>query len=283
MSIPVPVKFLSPSSLDTWRTCQAKWMYRYVLKVPDSAGPAAVVGSFVHSVLEELLQLPPGDRVVENARRLARTEWNKLERDREFRAMELTDAEARQMRQDAWELIERYFAMEDPNEVRVVSTERRVRAEVGGVPFYGIVDRIDRHPGRSGYLSVVDYKTGRPPSKAEYTQIMLYAEAIAAVDGRRPRRLRYLYLKADQPHERGVAGWMTKTVVRNLQLAWAEIEVACSEEWFPATVNNLCAWCPAVHLCDEGRTEMMKKWEAGKLTPGRHPAVERLGLVKEAV
>jgi len=39
------------------------------------------------------------------------------------------------------------------------------KAEIAGVELYGKVDRIDRLPG--GGLAIIDYKTGKPPGKAE--------------------------------------------------------------------------------------------------------------------
>ena len=44
---------LSPSQLSTWLDCQAKWMYRYLLDLPDLVSANLALGRAVHAALGE--------------------------------------------------------------------------------------------------------------------------------------------------------------------------------------------------------------------------------------
>ena len=60
----------------------------------------------------------------------------------------------------AGDLVESYFAMEDPARLEPAARELQVQAELpSGLVLRGFVDRLDRAP--TGQLRVVDYKTGQ--------------------------------------------------------------------------------------------------------------------------
>lgn len=46
------VKYLSPSSIDTWITCPTRWMYRYVRKIKTPPSGAMFLGTSVHAAIE---------------------------------------------------------------------------------------------------------------------------------------------------------------------------------------------------------------------------------------
>ena len=68
-----PPPHLSPSSMGTFRQCPLKWKYNKIDKIPDPSGKEALMGNFVHDVLEELYGLPPEERSQAQAQSLARS------------------------------------------------------------------------------------------------------------------------------------------------------------------------------------------------------------------
>ena len=176
-------RHLSPSSASTFRQCPRRWRLRYIDKLPDPKGEPAVLGTFVHEILEELLSLEAKDRSIDAAREIARQLWIRILDDEDFIALGFSESEVKAFMWKAWRLVERYFVLEDPAEVEVVRAEQKLSVEIGGVPFFGIVDLTERV---SSGLRVVDYKTGKAPRSRylddKLSQVWLYAAALAEED-----------------------------------------------------------------------------------------------------
>ena len=97
---------------------------RYIDKLPDPKGEAAVLGTFVHRILENLLNLDASDRSVDQARAIARKLWDETRNDDDFLGLDLSQDETTSFMWKAWRLIERYFSLEDPTAVDVVRAEQ---------------------------------------------------------------------------------------------------------------------------------------------------------------
>ena len=190
-----PPPYLSPSSASAFEQCPRRWRYKYVEREPEPSGPAALVGSFAHLVLEFLCGLPAKHRTQEQAKALARELWPDFEHDPDYAALDLDDAASRAFRWEAWLAILGLWDLEDPAAVEVVSTEQKVNATLGDVPFVGVIDRVDRRPEG---LVVSDYKSGTLPRVRwrgdKLKQVMLYAAALTDATGEQPERARLLYL-----------------------------------------------------------------------------------------
>jgi len=252
-------KYLSPSSASTFRQCQRRWQFRYIERRPDPPGIPALVGTFVHRVLEDLLHLPPADRTIEISRKLARAIWPEVQDHAAFVAMKLDDAAARDVRWKAWRLIEAYFSMEDPVDVHVVQREQRIECELDGVPFVGVVDRVERLDDR---LVVTDYKTGRAPNKRyeadRLRQVLLYAAALDEV-GQRPSSARLMYI-GSRSVECAVSSEAMDEVRSELAGTWNDVGTSIADETFEPTVGPLCNWCPYASECPEGQVEIERRY-----------------------
>ena len=90
-----PVLHLSPSSASTFRQCPRRWKHRYIDRMPDPKGIPALIGTFVHRVLEDLLAHEASERTIDTARGLARTLWSEVADDDDYRALALDDASQR--------------------------------------------------------------------------------------------------------------------------------------------------------------------------------------------
>ena len=155
--IPVRPKHLSPTSASMFRQCPRRWKFRYVDRLPDPPGEAALAGTFAHRVLEELLGLEPQERTMDRARACAKEVWSDMAVDEDFNALALDTDGIRNFKWTAWRAIEGLWDLEDPTTVEVVDTETEVSVEIGGVPFVGYIDRVEA--GSDG-LVISDYQVG---------------------------------------------------------------------------------------------------------------------------
>ncbi|MEE2768390.1 MAG: PD-(D/E)XK nuclease family protein, partial [Actinomycetota bacterium] len=257
--------------------CPRRWKHKYIDKLPDPPGPAAVLGTFAHAVLEKLYQESPEERTVERTRTLAGDVWKATETGNDFRSLSLDDAAQREFRWKAWTSIEGLWALEDPSQVAVDATEQRVTAQLAGVPFVGYLDRLDRSDQG---LVVIDYKTGRPPRAAHRNkplgQVLLYAAAVEAQTGEQPVEARLLYL-GKEVLETDVSSDLLNVETERLAASWSQLEKDCMRDTFATRTGPLCGWCPYVTTCEDGEQEVRLRVDAGRVREDA-PARKALGI-----
>lgn len=256
---------LSPSSSSMYRQCARKWKFRYRDRLPDPPGVPALAGTFAHRVLELLLQLPAERRTKDEAKNLCRKVWPETQRDEDYKALALDEAGAREFRWRGWLAVEGLWRLEDPAQVAVHATEHDVRVDIDGVPFRGIVDRIDVEDDG---LIISDYKSGRAPSRRfaddRLTQVVLYAAAVRESSGQTPAKARLLYLGqsvVETPVTEDHLGHATST----LSQTWASLTADCERDEFDPSTGPLCAWCPFLSSCPEGQAEVRNRYNEGRV------------------
>lgn len=270
----VPVSFadrrpaeLSPSAASMFQQCPKRWRHRYLDKLPDPPGEAALAGTFAHRVLELLFQDPAEARTAARARELARLVWPETEADPAFQALALDEAAARRFRWLGWTAIEGLWKIEAPDRVDVVATEHQVRTTVGSVPFRGIVDRLDREDDG---LVITDYKSGKAPTARfadrRLSQVLLYAAAVEASEGTRPVRARLHYL-GQRTIEVQATDAVIEPVLDELAQTWERIGTACADDSFDVKPGPLCNWCSFAAHCPDGTAEIERRVELGLLAP----------------
>ena len=177
----------------------------------------------------------------------------------DYQALGHDEEQSRQFRWKAWTAIEGLWHLEDPAKVEVRATEQDVEAELAGVPFRGIVDRIDEE---GDGMIVTDYKSGKAPShrfrRSRLDQVLLYAAAVEASTGEMPVRARLLYL-GQRTIGMDVNRKEIETVTQKLAGTWAEIHTACADDEFEPRTGPLCGWCPYVSMCPQGTAEVAKR------------------------
>ena len=270
-------RFYSNTASSTYEQCPRRWKHKYVDKLPDPPGQAAVIGTFAHTVLERLCQESPGARTVERARELASETWEITRTLDDFRALNLNAHAQREFRWKVWRSIEGLWSLEDPSQVVVEATEQRVTASLAGVPFVGYVDRLDRSGPE---LTVTDYKTGRPPRPSDRPkslgQVLLYAAAVADETGECPSRARLFYL-GKEVVETDVSMDQLEAETGRLADSWSRLKGDCTQDEFATRTGPLCGWCPFVTRCPEGEREVRSRVEAGRLRDDA-PARRTLGI-----
>lgn len=240
---------LSPSSIATYEQCPKRFECSRIDRLPDPSGPDAVLGTFVHGVLEDVLGLPPGDRGLEAARGIATRRRQALAHDPEYVALGLGDEAARAWRRRAWAAVTGYFSLEDPRFVAVASREEHVHVDLAGVAVRGIVDRIDRDARGT---AVVDYKTGKVPAPRyrakAFSQLELYAAVLAAL-GRPVREARLLYVSYGEVLEVGVGLAAVERAVERVVRVDASIREDFAASSFSPRPGPLCGWCAYRSIC----------------------------------
>lgn len=258
-------RHLSPSSASLFEQCPKRWYFRYIERLPEPPSEPALVGTFAHRVLELLLAKPPQERTQEAARQIARQVWPETEHNTEFHALAL-DAEAqRAFRWKGWTAVAGLWKLEDPADVDVIDTERRVKVDIGGVPFLGVIDRVEA--GDDGTI-ITDYKSGSPPLERyqddKLAQVLLYSAALSAADGITPARARLAYL-GSTIIETPVSTERVDEVVEALRNTWDQLLEASTNNSFDAKPSPLCGWCPHIAHCAEGTAEVKARWQSGRM------------------
>ena len=248
---------LSPSRAGDFMTCPLLYRLRVIDRVPEPPSPAATRGTVVHAVLERLFDAPAGQRTPDAARALLRPEWQRLLEKRPELAQLFPDdvdgSELATWLAGAETLLESWFRLEDPNRLEPAERELYVEAELdSGLRLRGYVDRVDVAP--TGEVRVVDYKTGKAPSrdfegKAMF-QMKFYALVLWRLRGVVPRRLQLVYLGgggAVVSYDPDLAD--LRAVERKLLALWEAIQHALATGEWPANRNRLCDWCSYQALC----------------------------------
>jgi putative RecB family exonuclease len=248
---------LSPSRAGDFMTCPLLYRFRTVDKLPEPPSPAAVRGTVVHKVLEDLFDLPAVRRTPEQAGSMLEPAWTALvEQEPELAAM-FADGEGPEAA--AWlascrEVLDRYFTLEDPT--RLEPAERELYVETlldSRLLLRGFVDRIDIAP--DGAIRVVDYKSGASPhelfeAKALF-QMKFYALVIWRTRGVLPAMLQLIYLGNGEvlryvPDEADL-----RATERKVEAVWHAIRAAEETgDWRPRR-SRLCDWCAHQSICPE--------------------------------
>jgi len=200
---PALVASLSPSRAGDFMTCPLLYRFRTIDRIPEKPSPAAVRGTVVHQVLEDLFDLPASERTMEQAASLLPAAWQQVQDDEVDLAAALFDTpeEAQEWLATAIPLLESYFRLEDPTTLDPAERELRVETTLeSGLVLRGFVDRLDRNA--AGDTRVVDYKTGRAPGEGyeqkALFQMRFYALVLWRATGVIPRLLQLLYLGDEQ-------------------------------------------------------------------------------------
>ncbi|QZY27660.1 RecB family exonuclease [Nocardioides coralli] len=247
---------LSPSRAGDFMTCPLLYRYRTLDRLPEPSSPLAVRGTLVHKVLEDLFDLPAGQRTPERAADMLAPAWEQLlAAEPELAEMfpeggdDVVDWLA-----GSRSVLERYFSLEDPRRLEPAERELYVEALLDSrLLLRGFVDRLDIAP--DGRMRVVDYKSGRAPApgweaKALF-QMKFYALALWRTQGVVPTVLQLVYLGSGElvryePDEQDLLA-----TERKVEAIWAAIQRATETgDWRPRR-SKLCDWCSFQSLCPE--------------------------------
>ena len=249
----VPPPHLSPSSMGTFRQCPLKFKYNKIDKIPDPSGKEALMGNFVHDVLEELYKVEPTDRTQDRAKTLAREMWSSGNWEKRVKPLVPDAEEYRLFRWKAWWCIENLWKIEDPEEIEPDGIEFELNGEVSGITIKGFIDRFTLN--EDGGVVISDYKTGKTP-RAEYVdqrflQLRIYGTLIDILGIGQTTSLELLYLKDGIKHEVPFGPADVAETTQYIQDVKRDLDHACETDDFPAQKSVLCGWCSYKGICPE--------------------------------
>lgn len=243
---------LSASRAKDFKQCPLKFRYAVVDRIPQPPTVATIKGTLVHAVLEHLFELPQPERTMTAAFGLITPTWESLaQKHNDYLQVVEDDSSVRQLNADAQALLQSYFSLEQPQNLRPTACESFVEAQLdSGLRLRGIIDRIEHSP--AGKIRVIDYKTGKAPSSRfvdeALFQMRFYALMLQAEE-RLPDRMQLLYLKSGQvltldPQPEDIERFQIE-----LMELWGQISDAATSGDFAPQQGPLCNWCAFQSQC----------------------------------
>src|SRR5438552_2103691 len=133
---------LSPSRASDFKTCPLLYRFRAIDHLPEAPSPAAARGTVVHAVLEQLYDLPSGERTLAAATNLVEPAWQHLLAEEPALGTLFADDEGDVLSgwlDSARDLVASYFDLEDPAALEPAAREELVEAVVDGLRLRGYV------------------------------------------------------------------------------------------------------------------------------------------------
>ena len=249
-TFPVPMS-LSPSRVSSFTSCPMQFRFSSIEKLPEPPGVATSKGTIVHRALELLFVRPAADRTREALATDMAAALDDYRTHPDYVGLRLEGDAIDRFDRDCHALIDKYFAMEDPTSVREIGLELWMEAPVGDLTLRGIIDRLELDA--DGELVVTDYKTGRAPSgnfeQKSLAGVHFYSFLCEAVFGKRPAKIRLMYLASGETIETVPSAQSVKFITTRTTAVWSAVERACTTGDFRPRKSKLCDWCSFQQWC----------------------------------
>jgi superfamily I DNA/RNA helicase/RecB family exonuclease len=229
---------LSPSQAESYDTCPRRYALERRLRLSDTFSPHAELGTLVHEALEraekEVVGTGRHHAELDDALRHLDEVWETAD----FGSPQLDDAWLAHARDTIVRLYESW-----PSDGEPIGLEKSVRAEVGGIEWVGVIDRLER--SEKG-LRVIDYKTSKNPPKVpdakKSIQLAFYTAAVEEETGEDVIGAEMWFPRVDSKSvtKRSLDLDKLAEVVERMETVSAGV---VAEEWAPR-VNEYC------HRCD---------------------------------
>jgi putative RecB family exonuclease len=241
---------LSPSAVSEYENCPQQYKYRKIDKLPEPPSLDAERGTLVHTVLQDLFEIPAAGRTVESAIELLSSRWSAQLADKPL-LLEMVTNEKEWLDRAA-ALLKTYFTLENPISFEATHREMHLENDFDtNVYLHGYVDRLDVAP--TGEVRIVDYKTGKAPrpgweEKALF-QLRVYALLYWKNNGVLPRLLQLIYLGDGKVVKSNPTTAQLESTEKVLHRVAKDIFISIEKEYWPAKPSRLCDWCYFKSIC----------------------------------
>lgn len=267
------------SMLDGWRSCPGRWLADRLLPRPVEWDSPLVVGSIAHAALELAMRDPSAaapdwpalcrDGTALIGERNASRGWG----DDPAPPVRMPDGRVASAEDWAGRAAARLagFRLTDAlgREPCPMACEERVDGVVWGIPFTGSIDYVD---GAAGGVTLVDWKTGRVPVRADAKarhadQLRVYALLWAHAHGFMPAGARDVYVEHRRAADADLSGDAIRGTGAWMRAAWDEVRSATGADGsgeFGLRPSALCGWCPLARVCPNATIRGAKAREASR-------------------
>lgn len=245
-----PPAYLSPSSISTFKQCPLRFKYNKIDLIPDPSNHWAVLGNFVHDILEEMYKLAPAERNLATCKMLAKALWDEKWGEEAHKVLR-TEKEIHNFRWSAWWCVENLWLIENPQEVSPIGLEHELNGEIGGVALRGFIDRYSQTEGTM-MLTVSDYKTGKTPKydlDEKFFQLLIYAKLLSNTGVGEVDNIELLYLKEGVKLKKAITDSDIKMTVEEVQRVKSEVDERCVSGNFEYKTSGLCNFCSYKRIC----------------------------------
>jgi putative RecB family exonuclease len=259
---------LSFSATETFNTCQRKYYYNYVAKLPKKDWPWLTFGNFNHLVLEKfhnyIIFLKKRKHQYDKKALLKRAFLSALRKT----ARVANAGKAVMLTQDQIDaskaLLQKYYKRIDANEPNVHSTEKYFEIDLGdNIILRGYIDRIDMIDKNT--YKITDYKTSKAAFKINKTaQLAIYAigfrKTLDAEDVEIYKQLDFLKVGKTEPaneegerHDPSTDAALLASLLKTGQEIRAKIANDKLETDWQYKENDFCWCCDFKNRCIASR------------------------------
>ncbi len=245
------VSYLSYSQIETFRLCPLHYKLRYMLNIPTPTSASLSFGTSMHNTMRDFYDMHArGDTMTKKTLlELLQKHW--------LRAGYENKQYEEEMKKRGEQYLNIYFDTQYKSKTKIITLEQPfmvpLMREGQSLKIGGKIDRIDEMS--NGKIEIIDYKTGRMPSKREVDtnlQLSMYALAASEIRGApfgiKPDDIT-LTLYFFDTNER------ISTQRTGEQLALEKIEIlniakSIEASDFHCSANMLCKTCEYQLFCD---------------------------------
>lgn len=240
------VTYLSYSQIETFRLCPLHYKLRYILNIPTPSSASLSFGTSIHGALHDFYALHAGGEKV--TKELLLTLLQKLWRTQGYESKQYEE----RMKKRGVEYLSEYFDKQFDRKATIGALEQPFTVTLGALKVGGKIDRVDVLP--DGKIEIIDYKTGRMPSKREIDvnlQLSIYALAGSSIPvspfARKPEDITLsLYFFDTQTK---VSTTRTTDQLEKERLLILDIARAIETSDFRCSGNQLCRDCEYKLFC----------------------------------
>ena len=239
--------YLSPSSISLFRGCPQKFKLSYIDKIKEPPSWHAVLGSFVHEVLEYLYKEEPKNRTQETLKVIAADRWSNHGWAAKVDGLSEKIDTVVGFKRSAFEAMTNLWEIEDPTTTNLEGQEIEVLTSINGVAMKGYIDRIALES--DGSIVISDYKTGKVPDPKyvaddeKWFQLIAYALMLKEAQQKTTSTLELFYLSKKVKHTVMVTQENLDNARQVVVRTRASIDESCKSGEFVCKVTNLCNWC----------------------------------------